>query len=62
MERKVNENHIRPDLKCLSVGKVYPLLRYLAEKAGLSVSAWIRNITIKEYKKEKSKELVLTEQ
>ena len=49
---------IREDLKCLSVGKVYPLLKYLAEQAGLSVSAWIRTIAIKEYKKERSKEVL----
>ena len=49
----------REDLKCLSVGKVYSLLKYLAEKTGLSVSAWVRNIAIKEYNKEKKKEIDL---
>ena len=43
-------------LKCLSIGSVYHLLQYLARKAGLNVSAWIRNIAIKEYNKEKKKE------
>lgn len=49
-------------LKCLSIGSVYHLLQYLAKKAGLNVSAWIRNMAIKEYGKEKKKELTTIEQ
>lgn len=45
----------REDLKTLSIGKVYPLLQYLAKRAGLSVSAWVRTTVLKEYRKVKKR-------
>lgn len=48
---------VRPDLVCLSIGKIKNMLDYLSEQQGLSASSYIRQMVIKEFKKERKKEL-----
>lgn len=58
LEENKGEHGNRSDpLKCLSIGSVWDMLRYLSEQQKLSASSYIRQMVVKEFKKERKKEL-----
>jgi len=56
MEAQTNNIKIRRDLKCLSLGETaYSMCKTLAKEAGLSVSAYLRLLIQKNFKRNKNK-------
>ena len=53
-----NDQRVRPDLKCLSIGGVYDKLQYLSKQEGLSASGYIRQMILRQWKREGNKEPV----
>ena len=58
MQKQTDDSRVRPDLKCLSIGEIWDKLKYLSNQEGLSASGYIRQIILRQYKKERGKELI----
>ena len=55
----VEENfkkNVRSDLMCLSIGRVKDMLEHLSSQQGIGSSGYIRQMIIKEFKRERRKE------